>query len=141
MIEANCDIFWGTDPCVVTVRFPPAWADGIVVLKEQLEKKRITQAYVKLAKPRKPRTTGDFSQNHHLNGHIAQIVAQTGDEFEDVKMEIKRRAIKRGYPFHTDSFGNVVPQSEANCSTTECAMLIDEAHDVAAFLNIKLREE
>jgi len=141
MLEANCDIVFSADnPLVVTVQFPRGWSDGVQMLRQELARKRVSQAFVKLGKPRKPRTTGELSQNHHLNGDIAQIAVETGDEFDDVKMEIKRRAIKRGYPFRTDSFGNVVPQSEADCSTTECAMLIEEAHDVAAFLNIKLRE-
>lgn len=140
MLESNCDVVFGSHPCVVTIRFPQWWGDGVKMLRQELERKRVTQAYVKLGKPRKPRTTGSGSQSHHLNGHVQQIAAHQGDEFEDVKMEIKRRAIKRGYPFRTDSFGNVVPQSEADCSTVECAMLIEESHDVAAFLNIRLRE-
>lgn len=139
MVEANCDIFFGPKGSV-TLKFPTGWLDALSVLRQELDRKRLSQAYVKLGKPRKPRTTGEYSQSHHLNGHVQQIAAETGDEFDDVKMEIKRRAIKRGYPFRTDSFGNVVPQSEADCSTVECAMLIEEAHDVAAFLNIKLKE-
>ena len=139
-IEANCDVVFGTHPCVVTIRFPAGWSDGVQLLKQDLERKRVTQAYVKMGKPRLPRTTGEGSQNHHLNSHIAQIAHDQMDEFDDVKMEIKRRAIKRGYPFRTDSFGNVIPQSEADASTVECAMLIEEAHEVAAFLGIRLKE-
>jgi len=141
MVEANCDIVFSRDnPLVATVRFPGGWGDAVAVLRQDLARRKVTQAYVKLGKPRKPRSTGEGSQNAHLNGHVQQIAAETGDEFDDVKMEIKRRAIKRGYPFHTDSFGNVVPQSEADASTEECAMLIEEAHDVAGFLNIRLKE-
>jgi len=140
MIECNCDIAFGDNPGTVCITFPRAWHDEVLQFKQLLDNKKVTQAYVKLGKPRKPRTTGDGSQSHHLNGHVQQIAEFTGDEFDDVKMEIKRRAIKRGYPFHTDSFGNAVPDSEANSSTVECGYLIDEAHEVAAFLNIKLKE-
>lgn len=139
MIEANCEIVNYTGN-TLSIKIPYYLIDSWKVLHQSLRERRVNQVYVKLGKPRKPRTTGDGSQSHHLNGHVQQIAAETGDEFDDVKMEIKRRAVKRGYPFRTDSFGNVVPQSEADCSTEECAMLIEEAHDVAAFLNIKLRE-
>jgi hypothetical protein len=139
MIEANCELTQATEQ-YVTIRLPSIALDAWAVLRGKLQKQRVAQVYVKIGYPRKPRTTGDESQNHHLNGHIAQLCQYTGDEFDDIKMEIKRRAIKRGYPFRTDSFGNVVPQSEADSSTVECALLIEEAHDVAAFLNIKLKE-
>ena len=124
----------------VKLRFPHGYEDALRVLDKRLKSKKASQVYVKIGYPRKPRTTGDKSQNHHLNGHIQQICQETGDEFDDVKMEIKRRAIKRGYPTRTDSFRNVIAESEGNASTVECGYLIEEAHDVAAFCNVKLRE-
>lgn len=87
------------------------------------------------------RTTGPHSQNRHLNGHVQQIAQETGEDFDVVKREIKRRARKRGYPFKTSRFGYAVPQSEAKATVEECALLIDEAHEVAAWLNITLRED
>lgn len=89
----------------------------------------------------KPRSTGPHSQNHHLNGHVAQIAEETGDDFRDVKDDIKERAIKRGYPFRTTKLGRVRPKHEPDTTMEECAMLIEEAHAVAAFLGITLREE
>ena len=139
MVECNCDIV-SASKTEITIKLPHFAEDAWLALADKLKRKKVRQVYVKLGYPRKPRTTGDKSQSHHLNGHIQQIAAHTWDEFDDAKMEIKRRAIKRGYPFRTDSFGNVIPQSEADCSTVECALLIDEAHDVAAFLEIKLKE-
>jgi len=141
MIEGNCDVLFSQNfPNKVQLAFPHGYEDALIMLKQNLAEKRITQVYAKIWKPRRPRTTGDLSQNHHLNGHIAQIIKVTGDEFDDCKAEIKRRALKRGYPFRTDSWGNVVPQSEADCSTVECAMLIEEAHDLAAFCGVRLKE-
>jgi len=90
--------------------------------------------------PRKPRSTGEKSQNHHLNGHITQIAQFIGDDFDTVKMHIKRTAIKRGYPTRDTKLGDVVPISEADSTTEECAMLIDTAHEVADFLSLKLYE-
>jgi hypothetical protein len=96
--------------------------------------------------PPKLRTTGWHSQNAHLNGHCAQIARETGNEFQDVKAGIKLRAIKRGFPeprlVKVKGRKPVeILKSEADCTTVECAMLIEEAHQVADELNIVLREE
>lgn len=98
---------------------------------------------------RKPRTTGDKSQNKHFNGHVQQISAETGNDFEVIKMEIKHRAITRGYPIlydengkiRFDLWGRAMGISEADCSTVECGYLIEEAHQLAAELDIVLIEE
>ena len=98
---------------------------------------------------RKPRTTGEGSQSHHFNGHVQQIAQETGMPFEAVKMEIKHRAIKRGYPIlykpdgrpQLDIWGRAMGISEADCSTAECAYLIEEAHELATELGMILKEE
>ena len=141
-IEGNFDIIkWsdGSRPAIVdiTIGIPH---DAWYMLEERLRSKRITQVYVKLGMPRKPRTTGDKSQSHHFNGHVQQIAAYTGNSFDDEKMHLKREAISMGYPSHTTTYGDVVPESEANASTVECGYLIDTAHEVASFLNLKLKE-
>ena len=69
--------------------------------------------------------------------------------FEAVKMEIKHRAIKRGYPIlykpdgrpQLDIWGRAMGISEADCSTAECAYLIEEAHELATELGMILKEE
>jgi hypothetical protein len=98
---------------------------------------------------RKPRTTGEGSQSHHFNGHVQQIAQETGMPFEAVKLELKHRAIKRGYPIlykadgtaQHDLWGRVMGISEADCSTTECGYLIEEAHELASELGMTLKEE
>lgn len=96
------------------------------------------------SRPRKPRTTGWKSQNHHFNGHIQQICKETGvDKFKDfqyVKMQCKYDAIPRGYGYMIMRDGTIVPKSEADADTIECAILIDTAHQLAAELNITLKE-
>ena len=124
----------------VIVRVPYDYEHDILVLSDKMHAKRLTQLYVKLALPRKPRTTGWRSQNHHLNGHCQQIAEYTGDSFDDVKIHVKREAIADGYPVRTNSWGEVVPQSESDASTVECAMLIEAAHRVASFLGVVLKE-
>ena len=90
--------------------------------------------------PYKPRTTGKNSQNHHLNGHIVQICNVTGNDYEVIKYCIKMLAVEQfGYPFETIN-GYVVPKSEKNCNTEECAKLIEAAHMFAAKAEIILRE-
>lgn len=139
-IEANVDAEFYLSARQIHLTFPYGYDDSLAVLKQDLDKKRVSQVYVKLGKPRKPRTTGERSQNAHLNGHVQQIAAYTGDSFDDVKMYVKREAISLGYPYHTSTFGDVVPESEANASTVECGYLIDTAHRIASDMGIKLRE-
>lgn len=93
----------------------------------------------KASSPRRKRTTGERSQNHRLNGFIQQICVETGNDFRAVKEVVKLRAIGRGYPFKT-FHGVTVPQSEADCSTVECSLLIEEVEQLAAEEGIVLRE-
>lgn len=104
---------------------------------ERLVGKYVT---VKVSKPHRPRTTGEKSQNHHLNGHIQMIAMETGNDFETVKEVVKQRAISMGYPFRTYK-GLVVPYSESEASVEECAILIEAAHMLAAEEGIILKEE
>ena len=95
---------------------------------------------VTLEPPKRPRTTGKDSQNHHLNGHIMQICNETGESYEVVKYCIKMIAVEQmGYSYKTIA-GHIVPQPESESSTVECAMLIEAAHILAAQLSITLQE-
>lgn len=95
---------------------------------------------VELAPPKKPRTTGDGSQNHHLNGHIMQICNETGCDYDGVKNEVKRIAMEvLGYPFRMLG-ASPIPQRERDCSTDECAKLIEAVHYLAGDLGIILKE-
>jgi len=91
--------------------------------------------------PYKPRTTGEGSQSHHLNGHIAQICQVTGNDHETIKYCIKMIAVEQmDYPFETIA-GHIVPKRERDCNTEECAKLIEASHVLAAQLGLILREE
>lgn len=94
-----------------------------------------------LSPPFKHRSTGEKSQNHHLNGHCQQISNYTGEDFDIIKMHVKRKAIKYGYPTYTDVLGELQPKSETEIDSTECGYAIEASHEIADFLNIKLREE
>ena len=91
--------------------------------------------------PYKPRTTGDGSQNHHLNGHIIQICNVTGYDYETIKYCIKMIAVEQmDYPFETIA-GHVIPKRESDSDTQECGLLIEASHMLASQLGIILRED
>ena len=95
---------------------------------------------VTMQPPKRPRTTGEDSQNHHLNGHIMQICNETGNDYDAVKQAMKMIAVENmGFPYRTIA-GHILPQRERDCSTDECAKLIEAAHLLAAELSIILQE-
>jgi hypothetical protein len=68
---------------------------------------------------------------------------------EDVKMFLKRRAMRRGYPAQTTKDGKLryslvdklpLPQSEADASVEQENWLIEEAHQLAAEEGVTLAE-
>ena len=128
------------DKTEFVVEIPKQYLDAYDNLRQWMYEKRNFNLYLKVDRPRKPRTTGYRSQSAHFNGHCQQLANETGDYFDDMKMNLKRKAISKGYPTRTNSFGDLVPISEADASTVECAMLIDTAHEIASFLNVKLKE-
>ena len=107
---------------------------------ERCKDKNNDYVLVTLQPPKRPRTTGKDSQNHHLNGHIMQICAETGNDYDAVKDAVKMLAVSTmGYPYKTIG-GQIVPQRECDASVDECALLIEAAHVLAADLGIILQE-
>ena len=95
---------------------------------------------VTLQPPKRPRTTGADSQNHHLSGHIMAICNETGNDYDSVKDAVKMIAVENlAYPYKTIG-GKIVPQRERECSVEDCAKLIEAAHILAADLGIILQE-
>ena len=87
------------------------------------------------------RTTGEYSQNHHIHGHAVQIGAQTGDAHYDIIRIAMHRCIVKEYPTKTLYTGQIVPVPESEIDSKAAGILIEELHDIAAELDIKLREE
>ena len=110
--------------------------EGLKQVLSYCKDKKNDYVSVTLTAPRRPRSTGEGSQNHHLNGHIMQICAETGNDYETVKAKVK----SFGYPY-TEFLSVIVPQSESRASVEECAYLIEAAHLLAADLGIILKEE
>lgn len=88
----------------------------------------------------KPRSTGPGSQSAHFNGHVRQIAHHNGDDFEHLKYQIKEQAITKGWPYHYNNKGEQVPESETEVSSTEISYGIEQCHEVAAFLGLRLVE-
>ena len=122
---------------------PPADLGAAENIKRELRKcreKHNDYVLVTIQPPRKPRTTGKNSQNHHLNGHIMQICGETCNSYDVIKYCVKMIAVEQmGYPYKTIA-GHIVPQPESESSTDECALLIEAAHVLAADLGIILQE-
>ena len=122
---------------------PPADKAADANIKHELRKCRDKYGdyvLVTMQPPKRPRTTGKDSQNHHLNGHIMQICAETGNDYDAVKDAVKMLAVSTmGYPYKIIG-GQIVPQRERDASVDECALLIEAAHVLAADLGIILQE-
>jgi len=110
------------------------------VLHQRALERRLSQLYVKVDLPKKPRTTGHRSQNAHAWGHARTIAEYTGDYDNEVMGEAKRRAVSWGYSTKVDSFGNTVPISEKDANSTEYRYVIEELHKIASDMGIQLVE-
>lgn len=104
----------------------------------QCARKNGGYAYVAIQPPKRPRTTGEKSQNHLLNGNITQICEETGNTYDDVKLAIKEMAVEMGYPYKVIN-GKVIPIGEHESSTIECSLLIEASYLLAADLGIVLK--
>lgn len=90
-------------------------------------------------KVRKPRTTGEGSQNNLFYALVTEIAKETGNDIEDVKDAVKERAIKRGYPYAVNPIsGKIKPYSTTKVDTVQMSYLIDECYQLCAELGIQL---
>lgn len=122
---------------------PPTDPAARANIKHELSKCREKHngfVLITMQPPKRPRTTGKDSQNHHLNGHIMQISNETCAGYSAVKDEVKRIAVETmGYPYEIVN-GHIHPKGESDSSTDECNKLIEAAHVLAADLGIILIE-
>lgn len=117
------------------------------IIKHVEREKNVQQYRVTIEPVKRPRTTGKHSQNTYINGAIALIAGETGNDIADVKLYVKRRAMRRGYPAKTDDSGHTlislvdgepIPQSESEATVEEAKILIEEVQQLAAELDILL---
>lgn len=121
----------------------PQDAGAREAIRHELEKcrdKNNDYVLLTLQPPKRPRTTGKDSQNHHLNGHLMQICQETGNTYDAIKYCVKMLAVEEmGYPYEM-IYGHIWPKPESESSTDECALLIEAAHVWAAHHGIILQE-
>jgi hypothetical protein len=69
-----------------------------------------------------------------------QICEYTGNDYETIKYCIKMIAVEQmGYSYKTVA-GHIVPMKESECSTEDCAKLIEASHVMAAQIGLILKE-
>ena len=124
-------------PSRICFAVDPCYEQALRMLFSRAQDDRIR---LELSLPRIPRSTGDRSQNHHINGHIQHIAQDTGNDFGAVKMYLKHQALTGGYPFTTLPSGEPLPKSESEISVQEATILIDVIHRFAAEWGIILNE-
>ncbi len=118
---------------------------GAEVMWEKAERLHNRYFTITLDLPHRPRTTGWKSQNHRFNGFISQFCESTGNDFADIKLFVKRRAMRKGLPPMTNASGNIVyskvdgeplPKSETDMSIEECSWCISEIEQLGAEMGI-----
>lgn len=133
----------------LTIKIHSQVAPIITGLVDNVNKKYNGFIRCQFSPPYKPRTTGKASQNHRINGFLMQICEETGNDFDDLKMYCKKRAIRRGYPVKVDGqgypiisleTGEYIPESERNIDTLQASYLIEEIEQLASEYGIILTE-
>ena len=117
----------------------PLRSAEFLYLKKMAEKAATDEIITTISVADKNRTTGERSQNHHINGHIQTIAQETGSSFGAVKEHVKKLAIDRGYPFMELRDGTILPCSESDITTVQAGFLIEAIHQFAAEFGIRLK--
>jgi len=88
--------------------------------------------------PGRPRTTGPWSQNHHLRGHVRQLADHTGYSMGEMMQVVKAETVS--WPTR-ELRGRVVWASEADVSVEVASEAIERTHVMAVDLGVVLKEE
>lgn len=130
------------------IQIPPSFKSYFNALLEWCYNNRSGFVYLLAEPPKKPRSTGRFSQNNHFKGHVRQISVEEHMSFETTEQGILHRALEHGYPHDVDMSGSMktflgmpVPLPTSQASSDDYKILIETVHLVADELNIRLVEE
>ena len=86
-----------------------------------------------VAELKKPYNSRTNQQNKMFWAIVQMIAEDTGADLDDVETEVKKRAIRRGYPYEVNRLTNEPkPVSMSTVNTVEMGYLIDEAEQLAA---------
>lgn len=114
----------------------------IIEVLDSCNKKANGYVSVDINRPYKPRTTGEGSQNNLFYKLVTIIANEIGDDIENVKRDIKIKAVSKGYPMTVSKItGEINPYSTTRINTVEMSYLIDTCYEVISFLGIILEPE
>ena len=88
----------------------------------------------------KPKTTGPNSQLNHIWGHATQIGECSGCSPREVIDQAREDAMSKGYSTKTNFKGRIVPVRISEANTQDAGYVIDQLHEYASFLNVRLIE-
>jgi hypothetical protein len=144
MFEATLKRVRTGKPDLISFHVPKAVHDSLAA---ELEKSP-DFSFVRIGKPRKPRTTGALSQNHKIAALINLITDLSGHTYNEVKTWAKFNGIGRGYPyrfikvFHPvqrQLIEQVEPYHEDEIDTVQAGVLIQELQFICDEMGIDHR--
>ena len=122
-----------------------------LLLQDALDFWKMRDGYVQftISRPVKPRTVGITSRRKIINDYCQQIAVATGQSFDDVKLDMKHRAISMGYPILYNKKGIPILDKyrrdqgihEDDADFVETGYLLDTIKQFADGYEIKLKED
>ena len=88
----------------------------------------------------KPKTTGPNSQLNHIWGHATQIGECSGCSPREVIDQAREDAMSKGYSTKMNFAGRIKPVRISEANTQDAGYVIDQLHEYASFLNVRLIE-
>jgi len=113
----------------LNIRDTDKYTEWIKLQSEAIEKKGGFLT-ITLEFPKRPRTTGELSQNNHIMGHCRDIAEQLDYQVDYVYEAIKRMACGTlGYPTHLNEIdGTEEPLPQKYASVEQASLLIKMCH-------------
>ena len=126
---------WQSSSNTLQLRFPDDGQIGALVAKSRKTRGGFLSFDINL--PKRPRSTGENSQNHHLWGHSEQIGEHLGYDRREMLYLIAE--MTPGWPM-AEYNGKMIPRSESLIDSETSARAIETAHRIAIENGIRLRE-
>jgi hypothetical protein len=122
---------------------PEPWLE-LAIPRDYLESVRKATAKgwaaVDIQAPRRPRTTGEKSQNNLTWKWLRAIALETGNELDQVEAACKLQALGEGYPVES-VLGQWVAKGQSDLTVEECSRWIVTIQRIAAELGITIPPE
>ena len=120
---------------------PQPWLE-LAIPRDYLESARKLGEWVSvdIRNPRRPRTTGENSQNNMAWAWLRAIALATGNELEAVEAACKLSALDEGYPVE-NILGQWVAKRQSDLTVEECSRWIATIQRIAGELGVTLPPE